>query len=131
MIGLTSNSAVKSRHTAAMAKMVYGQEMMPCPKCGSYHLGYSVPIKLDAPLPDAAKDILKMWARATRDGHTPLKGTEGMVCRECHHRGPTVDVTGMTSEEVCKSVEIAKEIKRLWNGQQNPSRQTSAARKEP
>lgn len=99
--------------------------MMPCPKCGGYHLGYSVPIKLDAPLPNAAKDILKMWARATRDGHTPLEGTAGMVCRDCHHHGPTVDVTGMTSEEVGKSVEIANEIKRLWNEQEQPRNKQS------
>ncbi len=105
------------KHTADSAKFIFGQLMIPCPKCGSYHIGYSTPIKLDAPLPDDAKGALSAWAKATKAGRTPLEGTCRLMCRDCGHKGPSVDVSGRTAEDVGKDKAVADETKRLWNAQ--------------
>jgi len=108
-----------SRHTADRAKFVFGQEMKACPKCSGYNLGYSTPIKLDEPMPTTAKGMLGAWARARKNGQTPLEGTCRIMCRECGHLGPAVDVTGRTSEDVGRDKAVADETKRLWNSPSN------------
>lgn len=98
--------------------MVFGQEMAACPQCGSFHIGYSTPIKLDQPLPETAEGMFKAWAKARKDGQTPLKGTCCIMCRDCGHTGPSVNVAGRTAEDVGKDPEVASLAKRLWNYQQ-------------
>lgn len=109
------------RYTAARAKFVFACEMQPCPKCGSYHLGYSTPIQMKEPIAasDTAKQILGKWARAVRDGHTMLEGPVRIVCRACGHKGPAMDCTGRTSEEAGRDKAVADEVRRLWNSQSN------------
>lgn len=113
----TPNTAMK--YTAARTKFIFTQEMQPCPACGSYHLGYSTPIQMKEPITadDSAKQILGKWARAVKDGHTMLEGPVRIVCRDCHHKGPAMDCTGRTSEEVGRDKAVADEVKRLWNSQ--------------
>jgi len=98
---------------------IFGQAMKPCPKCGSYDLKFQTPIRLDEPIPEDAdpKKLLGIWARATRAGNTPLQGTSYLICWACKHRGPSVDVSGRTSEDVGSDPVVASEIKRLWNEQ--------------
>jgi hypothetical protein len=102
-----------------MCEYIYGMDMQPCPECGSYDIGYSTPIKLPEELPGAfnAKEFLKVWSKAVRGGATPLVGTSCMICRECGHRGPSIDVSGRTKEDVGKDPKVADELKRLWNSQ--------------
>ena len=64
-----------------------------------------------------AKKFLGAWARARKGGSTPLVGIAFMMCRDCAHKGPLVDVTGRTAEDVGRDPIVAKEIKRLWNEQ--------------
>lgn len=115
------STASPRRYTAERARFVFGQDMQPCPACGSYHLGFSTPIKLDGPLADTADGILRQWAKARRAGAgagaTPLEGTCRIMCRDCGHIGPAVDVTGRTAEDVGKDPEVAAETKRRWNRQ--------------
>ena len=107
----------KQRYTAEHARFIFGQDMQPCPACGSYHLGFSTPIKLDGPLSNTAGGILCQWAKSRRAGATPLEGTCRIMCRDCGHIGPAVDVTGRTAEDVGKDPAVAAETKRLWNSQ--------------
>lgn len=110
---------MKPQHTADRAKFIFGQPMNPCPKCGSYNIGYSMPIKLDDGLPDplSAKSLLSAWAKACKNGCTSLEGTCRIICRDCGHKGPSVDVTGRTAEDVGQDKTVADETKKLWNGQ--------------
>lgn len=93
--------------------------MKACPKCSGYNIGYSTPIKLDEPMPTTAKGMLGAWARARKSGQTPLEGTCRIMCRDCGHLGPAVDVSGRTSEDVGRDKAVADETKRLWNSQPN------------
>ncbi len=98
---------------------IFGQPMKPCPKCGGYNLAHRVPIRIDEPLPadlDARK-MLGIWARARAKGATPLEGIAHLVCKDCGHKGPTVDVQGRTTEDVGKDPVVAADVKRLWNNQ--------------
>lgn len=97
-------------------EFVFGQPMKPCKKCGS-NLRHQVPIKLNEDLPEPfdAKKMLGIWARARKDGKTPLEGTAYLMCGDCLHKGPSVDVSGRTAEDVGKDPVVAKEMKRLWN----------------
>lgn len=104
-------------YTAALAKFIFGEEMQPCPKCGSFKIGYSTPIKLDGPPPTTAPEMMKAWATARRSGSTSLEGTCCIMCRACGHLGPSVDVTVRTAEDVGKDPAVAAEAKRLWNTQ--------------
>jgi hypothetical protein len=115
----STGSTASNRFTADRAKFIFGQPMNPCPECGSYNIGYSMPIKLDDPLPDplTPKSLLSAWAKATKGGRTPLEGTCRLMCKECGHYGPSVDVSGRTSEDVGQDKVVAAETKRLWNQQ--------------
>jgi len=113
------NAIADIRNTESRARFVFGQPMKACPKCKGWNLGYSTPIKLDAPLPDNARGILIAWAKAQKGGRTPLQGTACIMCRSCGHCGPTVDVTGKTAEDVGRDPRVASECKRLWNSEEN------------
>ena len=77
------------------------------------------PIVMKEPIlpTDTAKQLLGKWARSVKGGNTPLEGPVFLMCRECGHRGPSVDCSGRTSESVMKDARVASEIKRLWNEQ--------------
>lgn len=109
-------------YTAELAKFVFGEPMKACPTCQGYQIGYSVPIKLDGPLPEDAEGMLQAWAKARKGGHTALQGTARIMCRRCGHLGPAVDVTGRTAEEVTQDKGVAAEVRKLWNEQPEVSR---------
>ena len=90
--------------------------MNPCPKCGSYRLRIQTPIVCDILPTDTYKQLLGKWARATKDGATPLEGPVYM-CVDCRHKGPAVDCTSRTREEIGKDPKVSAEVKRLWNEQ--------------
>ena len=100
-----------------MAKIIFGQEMEPCPKCGSYNIGWQTPIISDITGDESPREMLRKYAIAVKAGRTPLLGPVYIHCRECSHRGPALDCTGRTAEDVGKDPVIAKEGKRLWNNQ--------------
>lgn len=110
------------KYTAARARFVFGQDMQPCPKCGSFHIGYSTPIKLEGATPSDAKGWLAAWAKARKQGATPLEGTACIMCRECAHCGPPVDVSGRTAEDVGRDPVVATEAKRRWNAQRKEAK---------
>jgi hypothetical protein len=105
--------------TKEWAKFVFRQEMKPCPKCKSYNMWYQNPIKLKEKIPKdfTAKQLLGIWARSIKEGKTPLEGPCYMSCRDCGHKGPSIDCSGRTSEDVGKDPIVAKKIKDLWNNQ--------------
>lgn len=107
------------RGTKEWTKFIFKQEMNPCPKCKSYDMWYQTPIKIEEEIPAnfTAKQLISIWARATKEGKTPLEGPCYMMCRNCGHKGPSVDCTGRTSEDVGKDPIVAKKIKELWNNQ--------------
>lgn len=107
-------------YTAATARMIFGQEMKPCPNCGGYQLKYQTPIRIDLKPEDGAKQILGKWARAIRAGATELQGPCYLMCWDCRHKGPSLDCTGRTSEDVGKDPKVATEVKHLWNTQAQP-----------
>lgn len=98
-----------------------GHDMLPCPKCGSYDLRYQTPIQVDEPLPDEpdARQILGIWARAMKSGQRLLKGPCYIACFECFHRGPAMDCSGRTSDDVGRDPAVAEELRRLWNEQES------------
>lgn len=97
--------------------------MEPCPKCGGYNLQSQTPIKLAEPITkgDTARSILGKYARAIKGGATPLEGPCFIQCRDCRHKGPAVDCSGRTSEEVGQDREVYAEMKRLWKEQPQPA----------
>lgn len=105
--------------TKEWAEFVFSQEMEPCPKCNSYDMMYQTPIKIPEEIPKdvTPKQLLGIWVRATKKGETPLEGPSYMMCRNCGHKGPSVDCTGRTSEDVTSDPIVAKKIKELWNNQ--------------
>ena len=103
---------------AKRAAWIFNCEMKPCPKCGGYDLHHQTPIKQEPILAtDGARQILGKWARAVKDGHTPLEGPVFIMCFACGHCGPSMDCTGRTSEDVGQDPVVSKEVKRLWNNQ--------------
>lgn len=110
---------MKAPRTAKQAAFVFGQDMKACPKCGSFYMMHQTPIVMkEEILPtDSAKQLLGKWARAVKDGHTPLEGPVFIMCRDCGHKGPAADCSGRTSEEVGRDKAVADTVKRLWNEQ--------------
>jgi len=106
------------KYTAQRAKFRFGQPMNPCPKCGGYNLGTKVPIRIDHDENDDARALLRKWAKAHREGPV-LKGIAYIVCQDCFHQGPHFDCSHMSYDEVMKSHDVAKEVKRLWNSQES------------
>lgn len=81
---------------------------------------WQTPIKMSEPIlpTDSAKQLVGKWARAVKDGHTPLEGPVFLMCRDCYHNGPAMDCTGRTSEDVGRDKNVADTVKRLWNEQE-------------
>jgi hypothetical protein len=106
--------------TAKTAAFVFGQPMNPCPKCGSFNMFWQTPIRMDKePIlaTDTANQLIGKWARAIKDGNTPLEGPVFLMCRDCYHKGPALDCMGRTREDIGRDPVVAKEVKRLWNEQ--------------
>jgi hypothetical protein len=103
--------------TEGHAKLIYGDYMTPCVKCGSWDFCPQTPIEIKEEIPKnfTPKQLLGIWARARREGKTPLKGPCFFMCKTCGHKGPAVDCSGLTSEFVRKDPKIYAEMKRLWN----------------
>lgn len=108
----------KNIYTAKWARFVFGQDMNPCPKCGGYNLATRIPIKIDLDENDDAPTTIKKWVKAQQEGPI-LEGIAYIVCQDCFHRGPEFDCGHMGYDEVMKSPDASKEIKRLWNNQAN------------
>ena len=105
------------KYTASRAAWVYGQAMSPCPACGGYNMKPQIPIDMDATGHETLPQLLGKWAKATKAAATPLLGPAYYMCWDCGHKGPAVDCTGRTSEDVCRDSALNAEMKRLWNGQ--------------
>ena len=84
-----------------------------CPACGSWNLIAQTPIDVEIDITDARK-ALGQYARATKSGATPLKGPCYIMCFDCCHKGPAVDCSGRTSEDVGRDRAVFDEMKRLW-----------------
>lgn len=110
---------VRTSRTAKQAAFVFGQQMKPCPKCGSFNMFWQTPINMKEEIleTDSAKQMVGKWARAIKDGCTPLEGPVFLMCRDCYHKGPAMDCSGRTSEEVGRDKEVADTVKQLWNTQ--------------
>jgi hypothetical protein len=104
----------------------FGQTMKACPACGGFNLQYQTPIKMEEVITekDTARSILGKYARATKAGATPLEGPAFIHCRDCRHKGPALDCTGRTSEDVGLDPVVASELKRLWNSDENKAETT-------
>ncbi len=115
------------RDPAARAAWIYGQPMQPCPKCGSYDMKPQTPIVMHLAGTERPRQLLGKWARATKQGATPLDGPCYYQCWDCGHKGPAVDCTGRTSEDVRADRAVNAEMKRLWNSQARPNGPVQAA----
>lgn len=111
------------RNPEKRAAFVFGQPMIPCPKCDGFDIGYSTPIKIDGEWPNTARGLISAWAKAHKKGNTPLEGTCRIMCRKCGHKGPSVDVTGRTAEDIGMDPIVAAAAKRLWNSQEKKGQQ--------
>ena len=95
---------------------IMGQPMKPCSKCSSYNLRFQTPIKTDAPENATTKQLLGAWARATKAG-AMMEGPVYIICLDCRHKGPSVDCSGRTRDDVGQDPLVSKEAKQLWNEQ--------------
>jgi len=84
-----------------------------CPACGSWNLKPQTPIDVEIDITDARK-ALGQYARAIKAGATPLKGPCYIMCFNCCYKGPAVDCSGRTSEDVGRDAAVFSEMKRLW-----------------
>ncbi len=103
--------------TEGHAKIIYGNYMTPCAKCGSWHFRPQTPIVLKEELPKdfTPKQLVNLWKKSIKEGNTPLEGPCFFMCVDCGHKGPAVDCSGLTEEHVRKDPIIYAEMKRLWN----------------
>lgn len=105
--------------TKARLEFIMGQEMQPCPVCGSWDITAQTPIKMDLTDEDM-KDgatLVSKWAKAKLSGNDWLEGPVFMMCCDCGHKGPSVDCSGRRSSDVGKDPKVSREIKDLWNSQ--------------
>lgn len=80
-------------------EFIFQHETNPCPKCGSYNLKYQTPIDL-------------------RDKtHEKLLGIAYIVCWDCKHKSPSIDVSHMTRSTVGQSSELGTKLVEVWNSQ--------------
>ena len=84
-----------------------------CPSCGSWNLKPQTPIDVDIDITDVRK-ALGQYACAIKAGATPLKGPCYIMCFDCFYKGPSVDCSGRTSEDVGCDKAVFDEMKRLW-----------------
>lgn len=108
------------RNPATKAEFIFGQKMRPCPACNAYDMMYQTPIKMaeEIEATDDVKTVLGKWARSYKRGDAELEGPVFIMCRSCGHKGPSVDCSGMTSNQVMRSGAVAGKARRLWNTQQ-------------
>ena len=85
----------------------------PCPECGSWDIIPQNPIDVEIDITDARK-ALGQYARAIKDGATPLKGPCFIMCKACGYKAEAVNCRGRTSEEVGQDKEVWAEMLRLW-----------------
>lgn len=76
-----------------------------------------MPIRMAIAGDETVPQLFGKWARAKKEGATPLEGPCYYMCWNCGHKGPAVDCTGRTSEECCVDKDLNSEMKRLWNMQ--------------
>lgn len=105
------------RNDAKRNQFIYQEQMSPCPKCGSHNMKPQTPVKTELTGDETAADLVRNWARQKREGESPLEGPVYFMCWDCFHKGPAVDCTGRTSEDVAKDPVVYAEMKRLWNSQ--------------
>jgi hypothetical protein len=112
---MTEEIAKEKRRT----EFVFKCEMKPCPECGHYKMRYQTPIVMAEEIEagDGARQILRKYARSVKSGATKLQGPVFLMCWSCGHKGPAMDCSGRTSEDVGKDPAVATEVKRLWNSQ--------------
>lgn len=110
---------VDLKDPASRAAWTYGQPMSPCPSCGSYKMKPQTPIKIELSGDETPAQLVGKWARASKSGATQLEGPVYFICWDCGHKGPSVDCTGRTREDVGQDRALNAEIKRLWNEQKS------------
>ena len=107
------------------ANFIFGQEMSPCPKCGSYNIHIQTPVKIDLDNDDFdnPKKIVGKWVNIIKSGIEGLEGDylEGpcfIMCFDCHHKGPSLDCSGRTSTDIGRDPVVMKKTIKLWNKQE-------------
>ena len=111
---------MRKRGTKEYAEWFYKQPMNACPACGSWDFRAQTPVDLDLSEEDLKdpRKALGKWARAKKEGHTPLRGPVFFMCFNCDHKGPAVNCSGRTAEDVGQDPAVFTEMKRLWNEQE-------------
>jgi hypothetical protein len=84
-----------------------------CPACGSWNLKPQTPVDVKIDITDVRK-ALGQYARSIKNGATPLKGPCYIMCFDCFHKGPAVDCSGRTAEDVSRDKSVFDEMKHLW-----------------
>jgi hypothetical protein len=93
--------------------------MNKCPKCNSRNIKPQTPIKIPDNIEldiDNPKELLGQYAKIIKEGKTKLEGPVYFMCFDCFHKGPSLDCSGKTSEEVGQDPIIYQKMKDLWNG---------------
>ena len=102
-----------------------------CPSCGSWNLKPQTPIDIEIDITDARK-ALGQYASAVKGGATRLKGPCYIMCWDCHYKGPSVDCSGRTSQDVGQDKVVFDEMKRLWlEHEYTPNQALDLTRKDP
>jgi hypothetical protein len=107
----------KDKYTALRAEFIFGETMSPCPKCHGFNLHYKTPIQFESDPTKSASQNISKWANVMSANETPLKGPVYIECFDCHHRGPSLDCTGRTRQDVGADEGLARTVRRLWNEQ--------------
>ena len=110
-------SDVKYHNRQKWIESIFGEPMKPCPKCDSYELNYQTPIKMNVPEDYTPQEMLMEWLNNPNSRTNKLEGPCFIMCWDCGHRGPAVDCSGKTLEDVSDNPEINKKMINLWNNQ--------------
>lgn len=97
------------------ARIIFGEEMKPCPECGSFNIKGQTPVKIESDLD--IKSLLSQYAKMTMNGTDDLEGPCYLMCFDCMHKGPSIDCSGRTAADVGNDPKVWTEMKRLWNQQ--------------
>lgn len=97
-------------------RKTYGK---PCPKCGSWDIVAQTPIKVDIDDNDLKnpKKLIGKWAKEVNRTGGILAGPCYLMCKNCGHKGPSVNCEGRTSTDVGRDPIVFSEMKRLWREQ--------------
>jgi hypothetical protein len=96
------------------------KNLIPCPKCNSRNIKPQTPIKIPKDTEfdiNNPKKLLGQYAKIIKIGETQLEGPVYFMCFDCFHKGPLLDCSGKTSEEVGQDPIIYQKMKDLWNEQ--------------